>query len=268
MALAKQSSPIACDSKDRETGSPPSKTASMCMVAANSRKHSQHAKIVSVRAAPVCCGSAALSGSQRAPMTTSERAQDRGGCKYAFGPGWLRCKQILMSHAPERQKICSIRSLHLTCSSWNYSPASYCGVAAPVPQTHSPHLHTLVLGSLQLRSAEGLPQPFRWSPLSWDTCQRLYFPHAPSRFSTGMAAGSDAAAVPDQKTLALVNTYVVSVARMLNDFSSACEDSLSKVIRRDLLAVIYRDVASCCCVEDQLHMCCEYNHADRSCRKA
>lgn len=45
-----------------------------------------------------------------------------------------------------------------------------------------------------------------------------------------MAAGSShPAAVPDQRTLALVNTYCVSVVRMLNDFSSACEHSLSKV---------------------------------------
>ncbi len=36
-------------------------------------------------------------------------------------------------------------------------------------------------------------------------------------------------AVPDQKTLALVNTYIVGTAHMLNDFAADCEQSLSNV---------------------------------------
>lgn len=44
-----------------------------------------------------------------------------------------------------------------------------------------------------------------------------------------MTAVGGAMAVPDQKTLALVNTYTVSVARMINEFSVSCEQSLSKV---------------------------------------
>lgn len=44
-----------------------------------------------------------------------------------------------------------------------------------------------------------------------------------------MAADHHPATVPDQRTLALVNTYIVSIARMLNEFSASCETSLSKV---------------------------------------
>lgn len=43
---------------------------------------------------------------------------------------------------------------------------------------------------------------------------------------------ADPGAVPNQKTLALVNTYIVGVVRSLNDFSTACEQSLSTVGRR------------------------------------
>ena len=43
---------------------------------------------------------------------------------------------------------------------------------------------------------------------------------------------ADPGEVPDQKTLALVNTYIVGVVRSLNDFSNACEQSLSTVGRR------------------------------------
>jgi hypothetical protein len=42
---------------------------------------------------------------------------------------------------------------------------------------------------------------------------------------------ADPGAVPDQKTLALVNTYMVGVVRMLNDFTCACEHSFSTVGR-------------------------------------
>lgn len=38
-----------------------------------------------------------------------------------------------------------------------------------------------------------------------------------------------ASAVPKERTLALVNTYVVHTAAMLNAFSASCEHSLSQV---------------------------------------
>ena len=60
----------------------------------------------------------------------------------------------------------------------------------------------------------------------------------------------DPGAVPDQKTLALVNTYIIGVVRSLNDFSTACEQSLSTVGKRAGIPVqtsqLWASLHGCC----------------------
>ena len=38
--------------------------------------------------------------------------------------------------------------------------------------------------------------------------------------------------VPDQKTLALINTYVASTSKTLNQLAAACEQSMHTIDRR------------------------------------
>lgn len=44
-----------------------------------------------------------------------------------------------------------------------------------------------------------------------------------------MESAASAPAYPDQRTVALVNTYIVRSAEMVNDFSASCEETLHQV---------------------------------------